>query len=151
LYRIEVSVEIAAPASRVWRALCDPHEVVRWDSGVSAALDAPPDYPRPGQRIHWRYRSRLFPILIDRPQEVVLEQKLRSILRLGPYHIDETYLLTPVAPGCHLAALVGLEVRLPLIGALVERLYAGPAGRRGLQASLAALKSYCETAETDGT
>jgi hypothetical protein len=145
LYRIEVSVEIAAPPSRVWRALCDPDEVVRWDSGVITALDAPPDYPRAGQHVRWRYRSRLFPVLTDRPQEVVPEQKLRSILHVGPYDMDETYLLTPVPPGCHLAALVGLEVRLPLMGALVERLYAGPSTRRSFETSLAALKRYCES------
>ena len=90
--RFLLTTLIDAPVDRVWRALCDPAEVVQWDAGVIIAIDAPADYPRPGQTVRWRYRSERRPELLDRPQEVVPEQKLRSILELGPYYMDETYI-----------------------------------------------------------
>src|SRR5690348_2354304 len=99
-YRFTLAVTIAAPASRVWRALCEPGEVVRWDSGVVEALDAPPDYPRAGQHVRWRTGSGRFRILHDRPLEVVPEQRLRSRLALGPWRYDETYTIEAAEPGC---------------------------------------------------
>jgi uncharacterized protein YndB with AHSA1/START domain len=113
---IHLSIDIDAPPSRVWRALCDPAEVGIWDSGVEVALDAPPDYPQPGQHVRWRCRSGLFRILHDEPQEVVLEQKLRSILRLGFVRYEETYALEPTSAGTRLSleldVAIGLAERL---------------------------------------
>lgn len=134
---------------RVWRALCDPDEVVRWDSAVMEALDPPPDYPKPSQHVRWRCRTRLFRILHDRPQEVVEGQKLRSLLTLGPSHMDETYLLTSAPNGCRLNLDLELRIALPLAGGLIERLYAGEDTRRGFEASLAGLKRHCEADNKD--
>ena len=39
---------------------------------------------------------------------------------------------------------VDVSIDAPLIGPLIERLYAGPSVRSGFQASLAGLKRYCE-------
>jgi hypothetical protein len=141
---IVIRIPIAATPARVWQALCDPAEVVVWDTGVTEAIDAPPDYPQPGQRVRWRYRSRLTPILTDEPQEVVPESKLRSKLTLGPYRLDETYLLTETTTGCHLTASIRLSVTIAILGPLIERLYAGPATRAGFETSLASLKRHCE-------
>jgi hypothetical protein len=143
--RLAFTTQIAAPVSRVWRALCDPAEVARWDTGVIAAIDAPADYPRPGQAVRWQYASERWPELLDRPQDVVAEQELRSILELGPYYMDETYSLTAWEGGTMLTTTVDLTVRRSLLGPLVERLWPGREVRKGLQASLAGLKRYCET------
>ena len=142
--RLAFITQIDAPVDRVWRALCDPAEVVQWDSGVIAAIDAPADYPRPGQTVRWRYRSERWPELLDRPQEVVAEQKLRSILELGPYYMDETYSLMAWEGGTMLTTTVDLTVKRSLIGPLLERLWAGREVRQGFEASLAGLKRYCE-------
>jgi hypothetical protein len=144
VYHFELSTEIDATRERVWRALCRPEEVVRWDAGVVEALDAPPDYPAPGQRVRWRYRSGPFRLLIDEPQEVVSQTRLRSHLRLGPYDMDETYELAPRGGACTLRLSVDLSVRVPILGILIGRLYAGPATRDGFAASLDGLKRYCE-------
>jgi uncharacterized protein YndB with AHSA1/START domain len=145
--RLAFTTQIDAPVQRVWRALCDAAEVVQWDSGVITAIDAPADYPRPGQRVRWQYRSELWPELLDRPQEVVPQQKLRSILELGPYYMDETYSLTAWQGGTMLTTTVELTVRRSLIGLLLERLWAGRQVRRGFEASLASLKRYCEASQ----
>ena len=81
MFHFTVSVEIEASTARVWRALCDPSEVVAWDTGVEKAIDVPDDYPQPGQHVRWRYTNGPFRILNDRPQEVVSEQRLRSLGR----------------------------------------------------------------------
>jgi hypothetical protein len=144
VYPFSVSVDIAASPTRVWRALCAPAEVVQWDTGVLAALDAPPDYPQPGQHVRWRYKDGPFRVLHDRPHDVVPERTLRSLLRLGPFYFDETYTLSAHASGCRLTA--AMEVRMPLgvLGWIVERLYLGSRTQATVGASLDAIKRHCE-------
>ena len=135
---------IAATPARVWRALVEPREVVAWDGGVTEALDAPPDYPRPGQHVRWRFPHGLFRILHDRPREVVAERILRSSLALGPFRFEETYTLTPCAGGCELSAALAIHTAFLLVGGLVDRFYIGPRMRAAVTASLRNLKRHCE-------
>lgn len=144
MYTFEVTVQIDASPQRVWRALCDPAEVVQWDSGVAAALDAPTDYPQAGQHVRWQYRHGLFRILHDRPQTVVAEHTLRSLLAVGPYRFDETYTLGAHDGGCRLSAAMDVSAALPLVGGLVARYHLGPRTRAAVGASLAAIKRHCE-------
>jgi hypothetical protein len=144
VYAFAVSVDVDAPPARVWRALCDPAEVVQWDSGVEAPLDAPPDYPAPGHHVRWRYTDGPFRILRDRPQEVVPERKLRSLLSVGPFRFDETYALEPVGGGCRLSANMEVRAPLPPLGWAFERFFVGPQTRRAMETSLRAIKRHCE-------
>jgi uncharacterized protein YndB with AHSA1/START domain len=144
MYAFDVSVEIEAQPERVWRALCDPSEVVQWDTGVVEAIDAPPDYPRKGQHVRWRYANGPFKLLHDRPIDVVPNRRLRSALAVGPVRFDETYTLDPRNGGVLLTAAMLVQVPVPLLGALVERMSAGPAARSAVTASLAAIKRHCE-------
>ncbi len=144
MYEFNVTVEIDATPARVWRALCDPAEVVQWDTGVAEALDAPPDYPQPGQHVRWRYTNGPFRLLHDRPQEAVPERRLRSLLAVGPLRFDETYTLEPRDAGCRLTASMLVRVPLPVLGTLIERLYVGPTTRATVTASLQAIKRHCE-------
>jgi uncharacterized protein YndB with AHSA1/START domain len=144
MYSFTLNTDISAPPARVWRALCDPSEVVRWDTGVVEPLDAPADYPQPGQHVRWRYAGP-FRTLHDRPQEVVLERTLRSLISIGPLRFDETYTLEPRDGGTCLSAAMRVFVPLLLGGPLTGRLYAGPESRRTVAASMAALKRYCES------
>jgi uncharacterized protein YndB with AHSA1/START domain len=142
--RFVITTHIDAPVARVWRALCDPAEVVRWDAGVIAATDPPVDYPRPGQTVLWRYRSEQWPELVDRPQEVVPERKLHSILELGPYYMDETYSLEARDGRTLVTTTVELTVGRGVLGPALERLWAGRGVRKGFEASLEGLRRYCE-------
>jgi hypothetical protein len=144
VYAFSVSTDIDATPARVWRALCDPVEVVRWDSGVEEALDAPPDYPLPGQHVRWRYSDGPFRLLHDRPQEVAPERKLRSLLSVGLFRFDETYSLEGVGDGCRLSAEMEVRAPLPPLGWAIERLYLGPRTRRAVEVSLQALKRHCQ-------
>jgi len=140
-----LSVEIAAPPARVWRALCDPAEVVVWDTGIERALDAPTDYPRAGQYVRWRYNNGPFRLLHDRPQEVVPERTLRSLLAVGPLRFDEAYTLDAKDAGCRLTAAMRLWMPIPVLGPLIERLYGERASRTTVGASLRAIKLLCES------
>jgi hypothetical protein len=153
MYAFAETIDIAAPPARVWRALCDPTEVVQWDTGVVAALDAPADYPRPGQHVRWRYANGPFRLLHDRPQQVTPERTLRSLIAIGPARFDETYTLEPcdsstalaTGGGCRLTASMKVWTAVPLFGWPFERLYAGPQARRAVAASLRAIKAHCES------
>ena len=144
MYAFDVTIQINALPRRVWRALCDPAEVVQWDTGVAAALDAPANYPQPGQYVRWRYRNGLFRILHDRPQDVVEERRLRSLLSVGPFRFDETYTLEPCNPGCRLTATLRVVVPILAVGGFIERRYLGPRTRNAVSASLEAIKRHCE-------
>lgn len=148
MHRFTVSVDIDATAARVWRALCDPAAVVQWDTGVAAALDAPDDYPRPGQHVRWRYSGGPFRILHDRPREVVPERVLRSLIALGPFRFDETYVLEHADGACRLSATMLCRAVLPVVGGLVERVYLRRATKRTVASSLRAIKRHCERMES---
>ena len=153
MYSFTVNVEIQAAPARVWRALCDPAEVVQWDSGVTEALDAPPDYPQPGHHVRWRYTNGIFRILHDRPLEVVAERALRSLLSIGPFRFDEMYTLEArdgspglaTGSGCRLTVALGVSLPLPVLGGLYERFALGPQSEQSVKASMRALKRHCES------
>jgi hypothetical protein len=140
------TVQIDCPVSRLWRALTDPAEVVLWDTGVRAALDAPSDYPRPGQHVRWSYRLGPLPLVLhDRPSEVLPNKTLRSSIQLGPFEIDETYTLEssgPMASG--LSARMCLWSTLPVVGGWLERWMGRRLAQSTVSASLAAIKAHCE-------
>ena len=142
----EESVEIAADPHRVWRALTIPSEVVCWDTGVVAALDAPPDYPRAGQHVRWRYRLGVLPLTLhDRPTRVEPGSVLRSSIRLGPFEFDEIYTLASGGPSTsRLSAELGLASDFPVFGSLLERWLGLPLARSTVRTSLAAIKRHCE-------
>lgn len=147
---VHIEVAIDAPPSHVWRALCDPADVVIWEGNVEEALDAPPDYPQPGQHVRWRCRSGLFRILHDRPQEVVPEEKLRSFLSQGLVRYDETYTLSPQGAGALLSADVDVHIVAPF-GLLVSRLQAVASARLAFERSLQSLKRHCEAQHREQT
>jgi len=142
------SVPIACAVARVWRALTNPREVVQWDTGVRAALDAPANYPQPGQYVRWRYRLGPLPLTLhDRPTEVVRDANLRSSILLGPFAIDETYTLTSTGPGSsELSARLRLWSRLPLVASWLEPWFGLPLARATVRSSLAAIRTHCEGA-----
>ena len=108
-------------------------------------IDAPADYPQPGQHVRWRYAAGPFKTLHDSPHEVVPERTLRSLISIGPLRFDETYTLEPRDGGTRLLTSMLVLPPWPVVGSLFVRLYAGPESRRTVTASMAALKRYCET------
>jgi len=142
------STQIATDRARIWRALTVPSEVIQWDTGVIEPLDAPSDYPRAGQRVHWRYRLGPIPLILhDQPKEVLPEDTLCSSIGLGPFQFDETYTIASRTPGCsELTAELCVSSAVPLVGALLARLVGYPLARATVRASLRSIKRHCEAA-----
>ena len=140
------TIEIAADAERVWRALSIPGEVICWDTGVVEPLDAPPDYPRVGQHVRWRYRLGPLPLILhDRPTRVERASVLRSSIRLGPFDFDETYTLrNQGSSATRLTAEMSLASTLPILGPLLDWIVGRPLARSTVHNSLAAIKCHCE-------
>ncbi len=140
------TIEIAADTQRVWRALSIPAEVICWDSGVVTPLDAPPDYPRAGQHVRWRYRLGPLPLILhDCPTRVEPGSVLRSSIRLGPFDFDEIYTLRGTGPSAtQLRAELSVVSSLPILGPLLERIVGQPLARSTVHSSLAAIKRHCE-------
>ena len=146
------TVKIEADPARVWRALTTPSEVVCWDTGVLEPLDAPADYPAPGQHVRWRYRFGPIPLTLhDRPTEVEACSRLRSSIALGPFDFDEIYTLSAAdASHTQLEAKLSLSSRTPLLGALLERLVGHPLARSTVRTSLDAIRRHCEQSPGTG-
>ena len=140
------TVKIEADPERVWRALTTPSEVVCWDTGIVEPLDAPADYPAPGQHVRWRYRlGPLSFTLHDRLTEVEPCSRFRSSIRLGPFDFDETYTLSRVgSSGTELEARLSVSSRASVLGALLERVVGQPLARSTVRTSLAAIRRHCE-------
>lgn len=140
------TIEIAADPGRVWRALSVPAEVVCWDTGVVEPLDAPPDYPRAGQYVRWRYYLGPLPLILhDRPTRVEPGSVLRSSIRLGPFDFDETYTLHDQGSSAtRLTAELSLTSTVPILGSLLEWMVGQPLARSTVRSSLAAIKRHCE-------
>jgi hypothetical protein len=140
------SVEIAVPPEWVWRALTRPNEVVCWDTGIMGPIDAPPDYPKAGQYVRWRYRLgpvRL--VLHDRPTLVETATIFASSIRLGLFDFEEIYTLHRLETSSTiLTAELSLTSRIPLLGLLIERVGGEPLARATVRTSLAAIKRHCE-------
>ena len=140
------TVQIGASVERVWRALTAPAEVVQWDTGIVGPIDAPSDYPLPGQHVRWRYRFGPIPMVLDdRPTEVLENSTLRSSIELGPFSFDETYELSSPDPSITLlTARLILTSDLPVVGVLLERVAGGPLAKTTVRTSLQAIKRHCE-------
>jgi len=136
-----LTTTINARIDRVWRALSDPTEVRHWDATVIEALDAPPDYPQPGQHVQWRIANTSNSslrkrggagggVLHDHPQHVEPPTLLHSHLTLNRDHLDETYTLTsPDAFTTYLTCYVNVSHALPILGPAIARLRTFPQTR----------------------
>lgn len=145
-----MSAAIRADRARVWRALTDPLEVVGWDRSVSAPIDVPADYPKPGQHVRWRSRLNDLPVILhDRPIEVVVGERLRSDISQGLFRFDETYSLAddPMSPGStRLTMKVVASNEVPVVGGSLDRFAVRQHATTLVSASLAAIRAWCERA-----
>jgi carbon monoxide dehydrogenase subunit G len=141
---VVVTVVVAAPVARVWRALTDPSEVERWD-GVRAVA-VPEGYPAPGQYARWSTSAGpLHLTLHDRVRVVEPTERFASTIDVGFVHVEEEYRLRPSGLGTLLVSDNAVSARpVGSAGVLgIGRLAAWLTGRN-VGASMARLKAFCE-------
>lgn len=147
---IAMSTVVHSPRDRVWRALTVPAEVVRWDERMEALVEPVPDYPSAGQLARWRCRMGAVPVeLRDRPLEVVPGQRLRSDVRFGLFHFEETYTLVgepdTQGPDTRLSLRLAASNVLPLVGGALDRFAVRSMASEIVDANLRAIQKWCET------
>jgi len=143
-----MSTVISAKRGRVWRALTEAAEVLRWDERV-ISLEGPADeYPRVGQSVRWRYRLGSIPVVLhEQPLEVVPDSRLRSMVALGLFRFDETFLLSP-EPGDGERTRLSLKLiasnSVPVVGGALDRFAVRRLAVEFIDAKLRAVQKWCE-------
>ncbi|HVP27720.1 MAG TPA: SRPBCC family protein [Myxococcota bacterium] len=147
---VALSTAIRADRSRIWRALTDPVEIAGWDApnGNAGALDLPPEYPKPGQHVRWRYRQGGVPIVLhERPIEVVAHERLRALLELGPLRFDATFDLLP-DPGhperTRLQQKLVASNAVAVVGGVIDRFEMRALATGRVSRTLEAIRARCE-------
>jgi uncharacterized protein YndB with AHSA1/START domain len=144
---ISMSALVHAPRSRVWRALVDPSEIMRWDARALELRGEAPDYPSPGKPVRWRYRVGSVPIeLRDTALEVVPEQRLRLARSFGSLRFEETFSLGDEVSGSEtrLALRLAVANSVPTLGGALDRFDVRRFASELVDESLRALQKWCE-------
>jgi hypothetical protein len=115
---------VDAERQRVWRAISDPAEVVRWDEPTLALLEAAAGWPRVGSPVVWRYRLGRVPVTLrDRPREVVPAERLHSDVSLGLFRFEQIWTLADegAAGRTRLGLSVAARNSLPVVDGVLDR------------------------------
>lgn len=144
-----MSTVVHTPRQRVWRALTEPAEVVRWDDHM-LGLDAPvPDYPSPEQPARWRYRLGSVAVALrDQPLEVVPMQRLRHARSIGAFSFEEIYTLADDNGGpAHTRLSLRLsaaENTVPVVGGELDRFDVRKLAAEIVDDRLRSIQKWCE-------
>ena len=148
-----LATAVGAPRARVWRALTDPGELVRWDEHAEALLESPSAAPVAGRVLRWRYRLAGVPLVFrEELLEVVPEERLRSAVRLGLFRFEQTYALAddPADPGrTRLSLRVASDNAVPLVGGLLDRFAVRRQAAELADERLRSLRKWCEAHAAD--
>jgi uncharacterized protein YndB with AHSA1/START domain len=143
-----LSAVVGATRDRVWQALTDPAEVIRWDEAMLSLLEPARDYPQVGQHVRWRTRLGTVPVVLhDRPLEVVPEQRLRSAVAMGLFRFDRTWSLhgdNGDGRRTRLGLRLATSNAIPVVGGLVDRFGVRQMAAEYVVTKLRALQGWCE-------
>ena len=144
-----MSTVIGAERARVWRALTEAAEVVRWDERVLELVEPAGEYPQVGRKVRWRYQLGAIPVVLHEcPLEVVPAARLRSSIALGLFRFDETFQLAP-EPGADGRTRLSLKLvagnSIPVVGGVLDRFAVRRLANEFIDAKLRALQKWCET------
>lgn len=142
-----MSALIAASRPRVWAALTNPDEVVRWRPGLLEPVAAG-RYPVVGVPVRWRCRVQDLPLLLEEtPLETSRGELLRSRLRLGLFRFESTFTLSSVT-GERDRTRLGLRIlaanEIPVVGGTLDRFAVRRLALDLATNHLRALRDWCE-------
>lgn len=142
-----MTTRIGAEPRRVWRALTDASERIRWDGPLEAPIDVAPDHPCPGDHARWRYRLHGMPVVLhERTLESVERKRLRSAMALGPFRFDLAFTLEPEGDGARTrvsAALAASNV-VPVVGGALDRFAVRRLASEIVAQVLTDIRAHCE-------
>jgi uncharacterized protein YndB with AHSA1/START domain len=144
---IAMTTRISAGRERVWSALTEPSERLRWDAPLEAPLDVAPDHPRPGDHARWRYRLHGMPVVLhERTLELVEGKRLRSAMALGPFRFDLAFTLEPEDDGVRtrLSAALAASNVVPVVGGALDRFAVRRLSSELVARLLEGVRAHCE-------
>lgn len=142
-----MSTRVHAPRSRVWRALVDTGEIVRWDQRALELRGGQPDYASAGQQLRWRYRVGSVPLeLREQVVELVPLQRLRLARSFASLRFEETFSLGEEshADQTRLALRVAVQNSVPTLGGGFDRFDVRRFASELVDDSLRSLQKWCE-------
>jgi hypothetical protein len=145
-----MSAALTASRARVWSALAEAAEAVHWRPGLVALLPGSEHYPRAGVPVRWSCRVRELPLLLhETPLEVVAGERLQARVRLGLFHYETSFTLSPLV-GESPRTRVGLQIQvpneLPVVGGTLDRFAVRRLATELAATELMALRDWCEAA-----
>jgi uncharacterized protein YndB with AHSA1/START domain len=148
LITLALATVVAAPRRTVWDALTDPEQVTHWRPGARGLLVASPREAAPGRVLKLRCLLRGLPLTFEeRTLEAAPDERLRSELRFGLFHGQETFTLAAADPdGGHtrVSLRIATPSETPLLGGSLDRFGVRRFATDLAGSSLAALRDWCE-------
>lgn len=150
-----MSAALAASRARVWSALAEPAQAIRWRPGLLEPVSSGGPYPRAGVAMRWRCRVRELPLVLhETPLEVVAGERLHARVRLGLFRYETTFTLASLAADDS-RTRVGLQIQvpneLPVVGGTLDRFGVRRLATELAATELMALRDWCEAARpSDG-
>ena len=143
-----LSASVGAPRDRVWRALTDPSEVVRWDERALELLEPVAQPLGPGCVLRWRYQVGGVRLeLREEVEEVVSLERLLCTAQLGLLRFEETFTLADDAADparTRLGLRLTAENAVPIVGGLLDRFSVRRQAADFVDYRLRALQKWCE-------
>jgi hypothetical protein len=143
-----MSTAVSANRQRVWRALTEPKELIRWDDRILALVGPADGYPQSGKQIRWRYRLGTVPVMLrSSPVDVVPGELLHTISSLGLFRFDETFTLGQDGEDLDRTRVI-LKLRaensLPVVGGLLDRFAVRRVATEIVDRKLRSVQKWCE-------
>ncbi|MFQ5507175.1 MAG: hypothetical protein ACE5F1_20585 [Planctomycetota bacterium] len=143
-----MSTAVSGGRSRVWRALTDPDELIRWDDRILSLLDSADGYPQAGRQIRWRYRLGTVPVMLrNSPIEVVPGERLHTKSSLGLFCFDEVFTLDEEGEDpdrTRVNLKLSAENSLPVVGGLLDRFAVRRVAVEMVDRKLRSIRKWCE-------
>jgi len=143
-----LSTVVGAPRRRVWLALTDPAEIVRWDERALCLLEPVARPLVTGSVTSWRYLLGGIPVVLrEETLDLVAEERLHSGVSLGLFHFEQTFTLADEAadpPRTRLSLRVATGNSVPVVGGRLDRFAVRRQAAELVDTRLRALQKWCE-------
>jgi hypothetical protein len=143
-----LSGAVSTERARVWRAITDPAERLRWDEPLLALLEHREGDGAVGETLRWRYRlGRVTIVLREQTLERLPEERLRSDVCMGLFRFERTWTLAADAGGTQ-RTRVGLGLvasnSIPVVGGVVDRFDVRRMAAEYVDTKLRSLRLWCQ-------
>ena len=146
-----LSTLVGAPRDRIWRALTDPAEIVRWDERTVQLLDPVTQPLAPGRILRWRYLVGGVPLeLREEIVDFAPEERLHFTAQLGLFRFEQTFTLADDAADrarTRLGLRMTAENAVPVVGGLLDRFSVRRQAADFVDFRLRALQKWCEASQ----